>query len=93
MRIRISEAIQDIPAADWNALLADSNPFLRHEFLAALENSGCVSDATGWLPCHLLYEDESGSLIGALPLYQKMNSHGMLSYNVLNTPMNYAGKC
>jgi hypothetical protein len=76
MRIRISEAIQDIPAADWNGLLVDSNPFLRHEFLTALEESGCVSEATGWLPCPVLCEGDSGDLIGALPLYRKTNSHG-----------------
>lgn len=76
MRIRVGEAIADIPRRDWNALLPDSNPFIRHEFLTALEESGCVSDLSGWMPCPVTCEDDSGELIGALPLYRKTNSHG-----------------
>ncbi len=39
-----------IEAAAWNALAGDS-PFLRHEFLIALEHSGCVGHGTTWQPC------------------------------------------
>ena len=64
-----------IPAAGWNRL-AGAQPFLRHEFLAALEHSGCVSIATGWQPQHLTCIADSGDLIGALPLYLKNHSWG-----------------
>ncbi len=76
MRTRVSESFGSIPSADWNSLLNDSNPFLRHEFLSSLEDSGCASPETGWAPCPVLCEDEAGRLVGALPLYLKNNSHG-----------------
>jgi predicted N-acyltransferase len=76
MRTRVSESIQTILPEDWNGLLSDNNPFLRHEFLSALEESGCVSKDTGWLPCPILCESDSGELLGALPLYLKNNSQG-----------------
>jgi len=46
-------AMEAVPAAAWNALVGDDHPFLRHEFLHALEASGSVSPATGWVPRHL----------------------------------------
>ena len=75
MRVQVHESIDAISAADWSRLAGD-NPFLRHEFLAALEHNGCVSAATGWQPQHLACTDESGKLIGALPLYLKSHSWG-----------------
>ena len=75
MQINIHSKIEQIPAKDWNALVKDNNPFLRHEFLAALENHGCVSDAFGWRPCHISIQQD-GELIGAMPLYSKTNSYG-----------------
>ena len=56
-------------------MLQDNNPFMRHEFLAALENHGCVGPEFGWIPCHIgIYEDDI--LSAAMPLYQKFNSYG-----------------
>ena len=75
MQINIHSKIEQIPAKDWNALVKDNNPFLRHEFLAALENHGCVSDTFGWRPCHISIQQD-GELIGAMPLYSKTNSYG-----------------
>jgi predicted N-acyltransferase len=76
MQTRVSESIRTILPDDWNGLLADQNPFLRHEFLAALEESGCASENTGWLPCPILCESDAGKLLGAMPLYLKNNSQG-----------------
>ncbi len=75
MRLEIHDSIDEIPATDWNRL-AGTNPFVRHEFLAALEHSGCVGAETGWVPQHLTYSDASGRLMGALPLYLKFHSYG-----------------
>ncbi|MGB9430316.1 MAG: GNAT family N-acetyltransferase [Gammaproteobacteria bacterium] len=75
MCIQIHDSIDSIPAAGWNRL-AGGNPFLRHEFLAALEHSGCVGAGTGWQPQHLTCADGSGKLVGALPLYFKSHSFG-----------------
>jgi len=63
-----------IDAAAWNVLAGDS-PFLRHEFLLALEQSGCVGEGTAWHPCYLVARDEHG-VSGAMPLYIKYDSHG-----------------
>ncbi|WP_347259519.1 GNAT family N-acetyltransferase [Rudaea sp.] len=72
---RFHSRLDEIDAAAWNALLADDNPFLRHEFLAGLENSGSLRAEYGWRAHHLgLYE--SGELVAAAPLYLKGNSHG-----------------
>ena len=37
-------------------------PFLRHEFLWALEDTGCATAATGWRAHHLLHHDDAGRL-------------------------------
>ena len=76
MQIRVRDAIGAIQADQWNALSACGNPFLRHEFLLALEESGAASKENGWSPCHLVCEDDAGELLGALPLYLKSNSYG-----------------
>ena len=66
--------ISSLDAAAWNALAGDS-PFLRHEFLAALERSGCVGVDTSWQPNYLTVIGD-GELLGALPLYLKHDSQG-----------------
>jgi uncharacterized protein len=76
MRITIHEHLADIPSAAWNALTDGRDPFLRHEFLVALEHHNCVGEQFGWLPRHLAAYDDNGALIGAVPLYLKDNSYG-----------------
>ena len=75
MKITIHKNINEIPSSEWNTLVTDNNPFLQHEFLAALENHGCVSNKYGWIPCHIAIYDKQ-KLIGAMPLYEKHNSYG-----------------
>ena len=75
MELRLVRQIADIDRQAWNALVVDNNPFLRHEFLQALEDYKCVSAEFGWYPQHVaLYE--AGRLIAAMPLYTKTNSYG-----------------
>ncbi len=69
-------SLDDIDAAQWNALRGAEHPFLRHEFLAAFEHSGCVGADSGWEPCHLILRDVQGSLVAAMPLYRKLHSWG-----------------
>jgi len=72
--IRILDSLDAIPAAAWNALAGD-DPFLRHEFLHALQGSGCATPETGWSPCFpTLWR--AGKLAGAMPLYLKTHSYG-----------------
>jgi len=68
-------SLSEIAPAAWNAL-AGENPLLRHEFLLAMESSGCVGTGTAWQPCHLLLNDGDDSLVAALPLYLKDDSRG-----------------
>jgi uncharacterized protein len=72
---RFHDSIDDIPAAKWDALRPDDNPFLSHAFLAGLERTGCIRPEWGWQAHHLgLYRKRE--LIAAAPLYLKGNSHG-----------------
>ncbi len=60
----------------WSAISAPLNPFVSHEFLAALEDSGCVARETGWLPQHLVLERADGTVLGVCPAYLKSHSRG-----------------
>jgi len=75
MTIRVLRSIHEVSATDWNALELRDQPFLRHEFLAALEDTHCACTATGWTPSHLLLVDDR-QLTAAVPLYLKTNSYG-----------------
>jgi hypothetical protein len=68
-------SIHQISAREWNALCPETYPFVRHEFLAALEDSGSTNAASGWQPQHLLIR-ERGELVAAMPLYLKQHSYG-----------------
>jgi predicted N-acyltransferase len=79
--IRVLDSPLALPGADWNALLAAQspgeglNPFMRHEYLAALHESGCASPKTGWTPRFVtLWQGDA--LAGACPVYLKTHSYG-----------------
>lgn len=73
--LALLESIREIPREDWNALVGDESPFLEWEWLASLEEAGCVGGATGWAPRPLVAR-ERGKLVAACPLYVKGNSEG-----------------
>jgi len=75
-QIRILERISEVPADAWNDLGAAPYPFLRHEFLNALEKTGCLGEKWGWIPRHITISNDSGELLAATPLYIKFNSYG-----------------
>ncbi len=75
MNIKKISGISGIDAESWNNLVGGNYPFIRHEFLLALEQSGSVSINTGWQPQHLLVYSNS-ELIGCMPLYLKFHSRG-----------------
>ncbi|MDH4418511.1 MAG: peptidogalycan biosysnthesis protein, partial [Acidovorax sp.] len=75
---RVLASPLDVDAAAWNALLAQQShptPFLRHEYLAALHESGSATPRTGWTPRFMTLW-EGGSLVAACPLYLKSHSYG-----------------
>ena len=72
---RVLSSIAKVDARAWNALAGPSQPFVRHEFLLAMEQSGCTSARTGWIPQHLIIESADGP-VAALPMYRKLHSRG-----------------
>lgn len=74
--IKVVDGIGRVPASAWDACAGPGNPFVRHAFLKALEDSGAVSEDTGWMPQHLVIEDEMGQVAACAPLYLKGHSYG-----------------
>jgi predicted N-acyltransferase len=73
---RFLDSIAQIEAQKWNSLAGSTQPFLRHEFLLALEESGCTAPRTGWTPRHLIIEAANGTPVAAMPLFRKAHSRG-----------------
>ena len=74
--VNVIGSINEIEPSDWDACILEDQPFCRHGFLSALEDSGSASAASGWLPHHLVIRDESNDLIACSPLYLKNHSYG-----------------
>ena len=74
--IKVLESIGDVPAEQWDACAGGGDPFVGHAFLKALEDSGSIDGDTGWLPQHLIIEDEAGTVCACAPLYLKNHSYG-----------------
>lgn len=75
---RVLASPLDIDAAAWNALLAGQQaptPFMRHEYLAAMDQSQSATPAKGWTPRFItLWRGDQ--LQAACPLYLKDHSYG-----------------
>ncbi|MBS0233045.1 MAG: N-acetyltransferase [Proteobacteria bacterium] len=73
-------SITTLDATQWDACANPDpgafNPFVSHAFLKALEESRTVGRQTGWLPRHLVINDESGNITAAAPAYVKSHSQG-----------------
>ena len=80
LTLRSISSLNEVEHSAWDAIAnppgAEYDPFLSWDFLQALEESGCVDDETGWSPRHLIVEDDTTNLRGALPLYVKTHSQG-----------------
>ena len=75
---RVLDRPDAIAAADWNGLLAlaaDPSPFVRHEYLCALHDSGCATAVRGW-QAQFLTLWRGAELQAACPLYLKSHSWG-----------------
>lgn len=75
---RVHDTVCAIDAAVWDGLLAehpDASPFMRHAYLAALEQSASACPATGWRPVCISLERD-GALQAACMLYEKAHSYG-----------------
>ena len=76
--IRVHDHPGEIPAADWDALLATQDcpsPFMKHAYLLAMHASGSAMPRTGWRAQFFsLWLGEQ--LVAACPLYLKTHSYG-----------------
>ncbi len=73
---RAAGSVGAFDRAEWNALAGADNPFVSHEFLTALEDSGSVGPGTGWQSVPLVISEEGGPLLAAMPAYIKGHSQG-----------------
>ena len=80
LTLKVVGSIHDISATDWDGCASVSpetlNPFVRHAFYAALEESGSVSVSAGWKPQHVVLADKDGRVLGCAALYLKSHSYG-----------------
>ena len=75
LEARFLPSLSHIDRSAWNRVAGTDYPFLRHEFLYALEATGCTDADSGWQPCHAtLHRD--GELLALMPLYLKSHSYG-----------------
>ena len=75
---RVLDSIGELDASLWNALLATQpvpTPFMRHEYLLALEQSGSAVADTGWLG-RIISLWRGSELLAACPVYIKGHSYG-----------------
>ena len=76
--IRVHADPQALDAKAWNTLLdsqAAPTPFMRHEYLLAMHDSGSAVAETGWAPQFITVEAD-GHLQAAAALYLKSHSYG-----------------
>jgi predicted N-acyltransferase len=78
--VRVAGRIAEIGREAWDAC-ADNpdysgNPFIRFDFLNALEVSESAVERTGWGPRHLVVDDAAGRVAAVMPLYIKSHSQG-----------------
>ena len=76
--IRVFSAPSQVNASKWDALLAldpDPSPFMRHQYLAAMHESGSALPRAGW-QCQFVTLWRSDELHAACPMYLKNNSYG-----------------
>ena len=76
LTVRVVDDLSTVPAAVWDACAGADNPFVCHAFLHALEESGSATRETGWLPQHVIVEDDTKRILGAVPMYLKSHSYG-----------------
>ena len=75
---QVHESIQSIEKTQWNTLLgtqSEPTPFMRHEYLNALETSLSATPETGWSSRFVALWDHD-TLLAACPLYLKTHSYG-----------------
>lgn len=85
--VRFINSIHEIGAKTWKLLLHSDNPFLRFEFLAALEDGQCIDTPShpkqlekplnsGWIPHYAVLENDALEILAIAPVFKKLHSFG-----------------
>ena len=64
MPLQSLNSLSAVDPVQWDGLLKDGQPFVRHAFLSALEDSGSLGPRSGWQAEHLLHVQD-GRLLAA----------------------------
>ena len=76
-QIRVHDTVADVGRDAWDACtLPSGDPFLSFDFLDACEASGSAVPQQGWAGRHLSLVDETGRVLGVMPLWLKGHSQG-----------------
>ena len=73
--IRVLRKVSELAREQWDSVANGTTPFAKWDWLDSLEQAGCVTEQTGWLPHHVVAE-QSGRLVAACPMYLKVHSMG-----------------
>ena len=76
LTLTLHARVSEIDAADWDACAGPGNPFVSHEFLSAVEDSGSANARTGWLPQHAVLRRDDRHVVAVVPMYAKSHSYG-----------------
>ncbi|HZW16597.1 MAG TPA: GNAT family N-acetyltransferase [Brevundimonas sp.] len=75
--LHVHNTVADIGREAWDACASPSgDPFVSFDFLDACEASGSAVPREGWAGRHLTLEDETGRVLGVMPLWLKGHSQG-----------------
>ena len=76
-QIHVHDRVADTGREAWDACASPSgDPFLSFDFLHACEASGSAVPQQGWAGRHLSLRDETGRVLGVMPLWLKGHSQG-----------------
>ena len=59
MKLNFLDSSEEITKDDWDAVLKNKYPFLKYDFLKALETTKCVSAEQGWSPLHIVVSENT----------------------------------
>jgi len=75
--LRVNDRVADIGREAWDACASPSgDPFVSFDFLDACEASGSAVPREGWAGRHLSLTNETGRVLGVMPLWLKGHSQG-----------------
>lgn len=75
MTSQVFTSVAAIDPQKWNLLVEPGNPFMRHEFLLALEETGCIGPNLPWQP-RFIVAANGDEYRGAVAAFERSDSYG-----------------